>query len=70
MENLKKDFKVDIKIPMTTYIVTYNSFLSVTVTRYSATENVCSFQWNETYNEYSLSKFKHISGNDSGVRIS
>lgn len=28
MENLKKDFKVDIKMHMTTYIVIYISFLS------------------------------------------
>lgn len=70
MENLKKDFEVDIKIHMTTYIVTYISVLSITVTRCSAAENVCSFQWGETYNEYGLSKLKHISGNDSWVRIS
>lgn len=70
MDNLKEDFKVDIKVRMTTYFVTYISFLSITVTGCSATENVCSFQWDETYNEYSLSKLKHISGNDSWVRIS
>lgn len=69
MENLRKDFKVDMRIHMTTSIATYISFLSIAVTRCSAAENVCSFQWDETYNEYSLSKLKHISGNDSWVRF-
>jgi len=36
---------VDIKIHMTTCIVTYISFLFIAVTRCSTAENVCSFQW-------------------------